>query len=352
MKMKTVATLGSWVIILCCFDFCKFGDNVRTAVNSVDTLTGPCGISDLQTLATRDSISEACKKAIMSYLPQPQNSLTDRLLSLGAGIVDGELTLFCTGTGSLSSVFTGPAAVQGLFRYDNGVKSIVDTTQYACKKIKDFKGTVVSLSAILDYSGSMSDADIDDGVEIFSDLFSVTALTNRFETDIILFSDSVLVRMDFSNNADTISKYIARYNGFGRKSTQLLDALGTGLTGLSRRTSPVRLVVVATDGKENASKIYKSRQDIYTLSRSNRIPVIILGSLFADLDFMKEVSRETGGAFIYSRTILELKQKALEIGGMFENAAGIVLDSTLTKSPPDSFALEKNGQRIIFTPSK
>ena len=63
---------------------------------------------------------------------------------------------------------------------------------------------------------------------------------------------------------------------------------------------------------------------------------------------MKEVSSETGGAYIYSSTILELKQKAVEIGHLFENAIGIVLDSILTESPPDSFALEGNGQRVVF----
>jgi hypothetical protein len=313
--------------------------NVDPVINLLDTLRCACGTADLVSLATQDTFSAKCRKAMMSFLPPNQDSVANRLLPLGSGIVDSSMVLFYSGAS---------AHAIKLYRYDGATASLVDTARYTFRMLKDFSGPVVSISSIQDYSGSMFDQDIDNGVEIFSDLFSAASLTDRFETDIILFSDSVLLRMDFSGNRDSIASHISRYDGFGRKQTRLFDALGIGFTELARRPSPVRMIIVSTDGGENDSRQYLSKEELYAMSRQQRIPVIVLGSLLADLTFMKEVARETRGAYIYCRTILELKQRAKSIGAMFENAAGIVLDSVTTASPPDSFALESAGNRIVF----
>ncbi len=80
--------------------------------------------------------------------------------------------------------------------------------------------------------------------------------------------------------------------------------MGFGFNSLSSRPSPIKLLIVATDGRENASSIYTAKEQIYNLSKLNKVPVIILGSLFADLDFMKETATKTGGVYIYNRTII------------------------------------------------
>ncbi len=317
--------------------------------DGIDKIKDSCGTSDLTAISNMDSISEECKQAILGLLPQPENDIQDRLVNLGQGVIDQKMVLFCSGTDDFGEILdSGDTSAIELTGFRGQNVETIDSSQYSIKKFDEFTGILVSFSSIMDYSGSMSDKDIDDGIEIFTDLFKLTTLTERFETDIIIFSDTVKYAMDFSSDIDTISEYIARDSTFGRKSTMLFDAMGTGLNSLSQRESSIRLLIVATDGKENASEEYE-KEDIFELSKTNRIPVIILGSLFADLSFLKEVSQETGGFYIYSKTILEVKEDFMELHEMFDKIVGIELSESLSQNLPDSMSISLGGKEIVYT---
>jgi len=316
--------------------------------SDINEISDVCGTDDLEALKNQNTVNEECKNAIQDLLPQPENNISNRLFYLGQGTVDNNVVLFCSGTDNINNLLTADAVSNTTVEeFRNQQKSQVDTSHYMIKKLADFSGIVISLSSIIDYSGSMSDQDIDDAIEIFSDLFMLSKITNKFETDIIIFSDTVKLAMDFTSDNDTINKYIARDNGFHRGSTQLFDAIGTGFTGLPARNSLIKILIVATDGMENASKIYQKEQ-LFNLSHTHNIPVVILGALFADLEFMRETAEETGGIYIYSKTILNLKNEFLKFGEMLENSIGIEFSSNFSSNLPDSISITVDDKNLIY----
>lgn len=72
------------------------------------------------------------------------------------------------------------------------------------------------------------------------------------------------------------------------------------------RDRPIRLLVTATDGLENASTTYTKAQLIQTID-SNRIFVLMLGSLFSDVDEMEELAGENG-VYFYAPSYSALKE--------------------------------------------
>ena len=78
---------------------------------------------------------------------------------------------------------------------------------------------------------------------------------------------------------------------------------------LSNRNSQIKLLIVATDGMENSSTIFTNKTQIFNLAKEKNIPVIILGALFSDLNFMRELASETNGIYIYNKSFLKLKNE-------------------------------------------
>lgn len=77
--------------------------------------------------------------------------------------------------------------------------------------------------------------------------------------------------------------------------------------------------------------------------------MIILGSLVADLSFLKEVSQETGGFYIYAKTILDLKDGFTKLHEMFEKIVGIELSEILSQNLPDSISVSVDGKEIVYS---
>jgi|GEM_PF-2948602 len=285
-------------------------------------VTSSCNNIDIKELSLQNFISEDCKKAIENLLPSPENNLQDRLLALGQNIgTQRELFLLASSTISNSSITIEATT--------NGEKSTLNPNDYTIGKLSDlYNGTpLLSISSILDYSSSMSDSDIDDSVTIFSDIFSIFT-TPLLESEIRLFSEFVYPKLTFNSDKDTLLANIAKDESIERDSTALYDAIGTGLEALASRSTPIKVMIISTDGMENNSVTYTNKQTLYNLAKSNNIPVVIIGTLLSDLDFMKELASETNGIFIYNKTILKVKEDAKLFIEMLKNIQVI----TITKS--------------------
>ena len=317
---------------------------------------GGCGgatSDDLQNIVTncnftyeefreQNSFPKECLSAIEALLPTPENNLNSSLLALGQR--DGtSRELFVLGASSIGEALDlSSAGVTITATTSGGDTTTLTTSDYTIGKISDLSiSTILSISSVLDYSASMSDEDIDDSVTIFSDIFSIFT-TPLIESEIRLFSETVYHKLPFTTDKTTLLSNIAKDDNFERDSTALLDAIGTGLTALSNRTTPIKAMVISTDGMENASTTYTDRETIYRLAYDNNIPVIIIGTLFSDLVFMKELASRTNGIFIYNKTILKVKEDAKLLVEMIKNIQVITITKTLPNGTTLSVSVDGN----------
>lgn len=309
-------------------------------------VTSSCNNIDIKELSLQNFISEDCKKAIENLLPSPENNLQDRLLALGQNITDKrELFLLASSAVGVSLDLSSSSITVEVDT--NGVKSVLDATDYTIGKFADlYKGDpLLSISSVLDYSSSMSDGDIDDSVTIFSDIFTIFT-TPLLESEIRLFSEFVYPKLTFNSDKDTLLANIAKDENIERDSTALYDAIGTGLKALALRHTPIKVMIISTDGMENNSVEYTNKQTLYSLAKSNNIPVVIIGTLLSDLDFMKELASETNGIFIYNKTILKVKEDAKSLIDMLKNIQVI----TITKSfgSNSTFTITADDKSVSF----
>ncbi len=85
-------------------------------------------------------------------------------------------------------------------------------------------------------------------------LFDILTFFNPlFESEIRLFSNCVIRKVDFTSNQSILLDKIERDERIARQSTSLHDAIGEGLNALSTRDGLIKLLVVSTDGLENSS---------------------------------------------------------------------------------------------------
>ncbi len=308
--------------------FCSLTATLFLSCLNTDGIAEHCGGKDLDQLKSQNSISQECKDAINDLLPSPENNLSGAFLSLGSGTFSQKTVLFlgATDSGGSPLSLTRSSQVKVTASTAKG-DSVLDTARYTMKKFKSVAGAGISLSSIIDYSASMSDQDIADAAEIYSDFYGVLKATPvPFESNVFFFSDSVKKIGDFSSLADTLQKRVQPSASFTRQSTALYDAIGKGLESLAARNSPIKLLIVATDGLENSSQKYLTRDTLYSLAKARHVRVVVLGSLFSDLSFLKGMASQTGGLYVYSKTVLRLKAEFLKTADALANATAIQLN--------------------------
>lgn len=308
--------------------------------DDINNITTNCSLN-YEELRVQNSIPDNCKDAIEAILPNPENNLNSSLLALGQK-TDIHRELFVLGASSTGTALDSASLT--IEATTNGVTSLLTTNDYTIGKLSDLSiFPLLSISSVLDYSASMSDEDIDDSVTIFSDIFSIFT-TPLIESEIRLFSETVYPKLNFTTDKSTLLSNIAKDTTFIRDSTALYDAIGSGLTALGARTAPIKVMIISTDGMENVSKKYTDKEALYTLANNHNIPVIIIGTLFSDLAFMKELASKTHGIFIYNKTILKVKEDAKLLIEMIKNIQVI----TITKSLASGTTLQvKSGTNSI-----
>ena len=208
----------------------------------------------------------------------------------------------------------------------------------------DLGVVAASLPCALDYSGSMTDLDIDDAVVFYDALFSIPL---GYEAEFAIFSDTVYEKAPFTSDVETLQAAVARDGTFDRGSTALFDAIGAGITLVSDREAPVRLLVVATDGGENASTMYTDKAALYDAAVAAGVHVVVVGSLMSDLDFMREVASETGGFYLYAHSFGDLASKtAVLIAAIGAMGAVEITDPAFVDAGP--YEIDIDGVTISF----
>ncbi len=329
---------------------------IKILVLSMAIFIGGCGVTEDDLKGITDSCNyiqlreqnafpKECLSAIEALLPSPENNLKNSLLALGKK--DGtQKELFILGASSIGKALDLANVSLVIEATTNGVKTTLNSGDYTLGKISDLSiFPLLSISSVLDYSASMSDKDIDDSVTIFSDIFSIFT-TPLIESEIRLFSKTVYLKLPFNDEKDVLLSNIAKDENFERESTALYDAIGSGLTALGARTAPIKVMIISTDGMENVSKKYTDKEALYTLANNHNIPVVIIGTLFSDLAFMKELALKTHGIFIYNKTILKVKEDAKLLIEMIKNIQVITITKTLPNGT--TFSVSVDGNSLAF----
>ena len=309
---------------------------------SCGPVTESCNIEEL---VNQDSISVDCRETIQDFLYPSENNLSDNIIKMGLGKIEGKPLLFFAGSNESGTPLILDSSDIIVIGTQNGEMDTLDIADYEMKNFKDIAGTIISLSSIIDYSGSMLNSDIDDAVDIYTDIFGV--FNPVFESEIRLFSDTVYQKIDFNSDYNLLLSKISRDNTIERKSTSLYDAIGGGLSALSNRNGLIKLLLVATDGRENSSETFTSKSQIYNLSKQQNIPVIILGSLLADLDFMKELAEETNGYYVYNKAFLNLKGDIIGLIQILTNIQAIEITGE-DWTNATSFQVTIDGTTLVF----
>ncbi|HEY5926892.1 MAG TPA: vWA domain-containing protein [Kofleriaceae bacterium] len=270
-------------------------------------LVAGCGIVDLQELAAHDRITQPCKEALWKLFLE-EDSHRSRVTVLGSARAKQTLDLFVTASDDQGEPSRDDVRV---YLEIAGQLELVERATTAPLPAR-CDTPIFTASSILDYSGSMSDRDVDESIEVMRTLYAALP-AGCLETDVLLFSDIVRHAHGPTTDLATMQRAVARDDRFPRSTTALIDALGDGLRGVADRHAPVRLLVVATDGKENASKRW-SYADFVHRAQQAGVRVISFGSLLSDVEFLDLVGRDTGGFFIYRPRARVLAHAAQTVG--------------------------------------
>ena len=305
--------LGVSLLGACSLDFATDGvekqiddaqDEIDKAVDEAANVE-ICDGMTFQELMDAQTITEDCKDQLQSYLPEPEDNFQGRLLIAGqTENEDGSLSVFVFGADEDGSALSATELAQLSVTVTlDGEATPLEEDQFEIVANADLTGDLLSVGFVNDYSGSMSDPDLEVTAEIESDLISV--LPNIFEGEVTMFSTVVEKRLAFSEDRMKVLAAVAYDSDFTRELTALYDGMGTGLTSLIERERPMRLLVVATDGQENESKTYVKSQ-LVELLEENNVCVLMLGSLFSDPSELKDLTG-TCGVYFYTRGYGELK---------------------------------------------
>jgi hypothetical protein len=286
---------------------CLFGDLEESLQDALDDLEGiaVCGDMTLQELMTADEISDSCRDALESLLPPPEHNFDARLVALGSDVTDdGARRFYVHGATHGGAVLTADAlAAAEVQVVVEGETTTLQPGDFSIRRVD--AGDVIALSLVNDYSGSMLDGDLDAVALIHRDMF--TYLPPVHETAVVQFSDEVDVRQPYTSDAGALLAAVERDDGYTRGSTALYDGMSIGLDGLVVRDRPIKILMVSTDGAENASTQSTKPELLSTIERHGVI-VVMLGALLADVPEMRDLAGLRGVLF-YTRYYSELREQ-------------------------------------------
>lgn len=263
----------------------------------------------LEELFQANSLSDECRDSLLSFLPEPETSFEGRLVATGGARVDGGTVHVLLQGADAEGAAIAAADLTGSLEVSltlaDGARAL-DATEYEVVAAADLDTDLVSVAVVNDYSASMLDGDLDDVEALQRALFE--CLPPVHETEVLRFSAEVQTALEFSSDAAAIDEALGPDPDFDRDTTALFDAIGTAVEDLSGRTRPVKILILSTDGGENSSMSFEEA-DVLSGLADEGIFVVAMGSLLADLDFMKTITRDRG-VYFYTREFNALAEAA------------------------------------------
>ena len=175
---------------------------------------------------------------------------------------------------------------------------------------------VLSLAFNTDYSTSISDAELGTFFTVYSiimDNLSPPNLPLVTEGMSIIFSSSVVVKQDWTEDPALLKASFQLDAGFPRENTALYDALGFSLLrdpgvdtdGLVERCRPAHMLITFTDGRDTSSFRY-TKDTLLPIIDDSKAVLIMLGTLTADKDTLMTLAGDQG-AFVYNYSLSNIQ---------------------------------------------
>ena len=293
---------------------------------------GALEVCDGQTLAELEqakTISDDCKTTLATYLPAPFDDFGDRVLVLGQETLDdGSRRVFVAGLAAdgtpLSNDVLAAATVAPQASATAGAASPVTVTPFG-----DLSEDALSLELVNDYSASMSIPDLKVVQHIEDDLLG--ALPPIVEGEVTLFSTDVRVKQPFTTDHDALVAGVECDESFDRELTALYDGVGNGLQSLTSRSRPARVLLVSTDGLENASVAYK-KSDIVKGVAQDHVFVVVLGALFANLDELETLAGPNG-VYFYTPLYADMRAQVSNLVTALAHGAAVDIPPAVAAEP-------------------
>lgn len=313
--------LGAIVAVLA---GCSTGSGINLPDGGIKL--GDCEVS-FDDLKKADDISDACRDFVNNLLPKPENNVKGRLYALGSESGGGTRAVFVSGVDAQGTPLElgapqgdggVPEAGAGFLTVSvvkGGITTDLAADAYTVVTVDGLASGAFATSFITDYSASMTEQDISDASAIYT--AAVDILPPIYEAEVTLFSTEVSRKLAFSTQKQDILAALAVDKAFKRKSTALYDGLGTAVTSLNARPAPVKILLATTDGQENASKEYKTKESVIALIDQGGVFVVMLGGLFADQGDLRALAGPRG-IFAYARAV----RPAAEAIRAFVNSLG------------------------------
>lgn len=283
-------------------------EKIEEAKRAVDE-TEICPGYTVAELLMADSLSDECRDALLSFLPQPQNDFKGRLVAPGAARVEGDAVQVllqgadAAGAALTAADFEANLEVTAIFGTE---ERVLAEGEFELVTTADLSTDLLSISVVNDFSASMLDGDLDDVEALEHDLFE--CLPAVHETQVLRFSETVQTALDFSTDRGEILAALAPDPEFERSSTALFDAAGEAANALGGRDRPVRIMVISTDGRENASMEFMEAELLAALD-DNTVFVVVFGALLADVSQLRKLAQGRG-VYFYTREFRSLAAAA------------------------------------------
>lgn len=188
----------------------------------------------------------------------------------------------------------------------------------------------IAIYAIIDGSGSMRDIreQVRDGLNEYVKEQKETAFNDTVLFSLTVFDDKVV--KTYEGEDISLIKEFTTSDIFLGGSTALYDAIGKTLSNADEDPADRNLVVIYTDGHENASREFKREQIadmIRDLEATGKWQVVYLGAEFAD--FAKEADMIAVAA---SHTV-NTARTAAGVTGTWKNISGTTTHYRSVSSP-------------------
>ena len=319
---KMIKNCLAGIVLVILFSSCIGVDD------SVDKIKEACSGMTFEELKTQNGISDKCRDAVYSasLLPDGENDFNSKIIILG-GTTSGGATVYYTGvdsggTGLSTSDLSGVTVKVT----QNGTETTLNSSQYTISSLAESTENAVSMGVVIDYSGSMRDKDLDEIANFNQDFF--TYFPTIYESSVYYFSETPTLKQDFTSDKNTILSATTRDITYKRASTALYDAMGMALDDLVARSSPVKLLIVATDGLENASVQYTKAQIVSKIS-DNKVFVVMLGALFADVSELKAL-KGSRGIYFYDDAYSKFRSEFTKFTQSLGNVHKLTTNSEIT----------------------
>ncbi len=280
-------------------------DEAKEAVNDTEICPG----YTVAELFQADSLSEECRDVLLSFLPQAQNDFKGRLIAPGsARVVGDEVRVLLQGADAAGVALTAAdleAELEITAVFDAEAR-VLEAGDFEIVATADLSADLLSISVVNDYSASMLESDLDDVEALEHDLFE--CLPAVHETQVLRFSETVQTALDFSTDRGEVLAALGPDPDFERSSTALFDAAGEAAGALSARDRPVRMLLLSTDGRENASKEFMEAELLDALGEHG-VFVVVFGALLADVSQLRKLAQGRG-VFFYTREFRSLAAAA------------------------------------------